>query len=144
MFVEVKKTGKFMRFCLVVTVHTILLVIMHRRKLEIYKCAIMQKQRVNRIHCASCDTEMSQLQNPTKFFVVLATVRGVLLVGAAVAVHRARNCMSWIYIKEQKVIKTWMLSISSSKNAGLHSAGKLKSSPRPRRKVLFQRLLIFP
>jgi len=41
MFVEVKKTGKFMRFCLVVTVHTILLVIMHRRKLEIYKCAIM-------------------------------------------------------------------------------------------------------
>ena len=37
--------------------------------------------------------------------------------------------MSWIYIKEQKVIKTWMLSISSSKNAGLHSAGTLQFSP---------------
>jgi hypothetical protein len=54
------------------------------------------------------------------------TGRGVLLIGAAVAVHRATNCMSWIHIKEQKVIKTWMLSISSSKNAGLYSAGKLQ------------------
>jgi hypothetical protein len=53
----------------------------------------------------------------------------VLLVGAAIAVHRARNSMSWIYIKEQKVIKTWMLSISSSKNAGLHSAGNLQFPP---------------
>jgi hypothetical protein len=50
--------------------------------------------------------------------------------------------MSWIYIKELKVIKTWMLSISSSENAGLHSAGKLQIPPQI--KVLFPRLLIFP
>jgi hypothetical protein len=48
-------------------------------------------------------TEPNQLLRST------LTGRGVLLIGTAVAVHRARKCMSWIHIKEQKVIKTWML-----------------------------------
>jgi hypothetical protein len=67
-----KKQREIIKLCLVVTVHIVLLVKMHRRKLELYKRAIMYyKQCVNARQCFMWYRNELAIE-PNQFVVLLA------------------------------------------------------------------------